>query len=85
VRPWGVDLKTDQEIAGLVMWVGMNTFFLLMLTIIFLRWATGEEARDKAELREETRVYRESRRALAESQNTSASAADLPSAHPITH
>ncbi len=48
VRPWGIDLKTDQEIAGLTMWVGMNTLFLGLISIIFLRWATREEAADKA-------------------------------------
>lgn len=63
VRPWGIDLKTDQEIAGLVMWVGMNSLFLVMLTVIFLKWANREEARDRDQLREETRLYRESRQA----------------------
>ena len=48
IRPWGIDLKTDQEIAGLTMWVGMNTLFLGLISIIFLRWATREEASDKA-------------------------------------
>lgn len=47
VRPWGIDLKTDQEIAGLAMWVGMNTLFLGLITVIFLRWASSEEQRDR--------------------------------------
>ncbi|HYH11579.1 MAG TPA: cytochrome c oxidase assembly protein [Thermomicrobiales bacterium] len=51
VRPWGIDLKTDQELAGLQMWVGMNTVFLIIVTIIFLRWATREEQRDNDALR----------------------------------
>ncbi len=55
VRPWGIDLKTDQEIAGLVMWVGMNTLFLTMISIIFLTWASREEAQDREALRETTR------------------------------
>ena len=46
VRPWGLGVKTDQEIAGLLMWVGGNMFFLLLITIIFLRWASREEAKD---------------------------------------
>lgn len=47
VRPWGLPLKTDQEIAGVLMWVGGNMFFLLLISIIFLRWATREEAKDR--------------------------------------
>jgi hypothetical protein len=29
------------------MWVGMNTYFLVLLTIIFLRWARREERKDR--------------------------------------
>jgi putative membrane protein len=66
VRPWGIDLKTDQEIAGLIMWVGMNTLFLAMLTVIFLRWAGREEREDRESLQAETRVKRQqAREALA--------------------
>ena len=49
------DLKTDQELAGLQMWVGMNTIFLIVSTIIFLRWATREERRDNEALRRKSR------------------------------
>jgi putative membrane protein len=59
VRPWGIDLKTDQEIAGLVMWVGMNSLFLIMITVIFLRWATREETRDRDALRASSRARRQ--------------------------
>ncbi len=48
VRPWGLSLKVDQEIAGLMMWVGANVVILVLITIIFLRWAAREEARDRA-------------------------------------
>ncbi|MDQ4100032.1 MAG: cytochrome c oxidase assembly protein [Chloroflexota bacterium] len=50
VRPWGLGLKVDQEIAGLTMWVGTNTLFLVLITIIFLRWAGQEESRDRQRL-----------------------------------
>lgn len=53
VRPWGIDLKTDQEMAGLIMWVGMNALFLIMITVIFMRWANGEERADHDRLRRE--------------------------------
>lgn len=43
-RMWGLGIATDQQIAGLMMWVGANTVYLLLLTIIFFRWAGKEEA-----------------------------------------
>ena len=64
VRPWGIDLKTDQEIAGLIMWVGMNSLFLIMLTVIFLRWANGEERKDRDALAAENQRRRQMRLAV---------------------
>lgn len=63
VRPWGIDLKTDQEIAGLVMWVGMNAIFLTMLTVIFLRWANGETRKDRDAMAAENQRRRQAREA----------------------
>jgi putative membrane protein len=54
-RPWGIDLKTDQEIAGLMMWVGMNTVILAVVSVIFLRWAAREEKEDHDALRRKAR------------------------------
>ena len=45
-RIWGIDLATDQQVAGLLMWVGTNAAYLLLITIIFFRWASDEEAKD---------------------------------------
>ncbi len=64
VRPWGIDLKTDQEIAGLIMWVGMNSLFLIMLTVIFLRWAGREEKKDRDSLAAEKQRRRQARLAI---------------------
>jgi len=46
VRPWGISVATDQQISGLLMWVGMNTVFLVLISIIFLRWAGDEERKE---------------------------------------
>lgn len=46
-RPWGLSVAEDQVIGGLMMWVGMNAIFLIMLSIIFLHWAGDEERHDK--------------------------------------
>jgi putative membrane protein len=62
VRPWGIDLAEDQTIAGLLMWVGMNTIFLIIITIVFLRWAVREEESDHAKLRAKTEARRNARR-----------------------
>lgn len=50
-KPW-IGVKADQELAGLMMWVGMNGVLLVMISVIFLRWATGQERadRDRAEM-----------------------------------
>lgn len=47
-RMWGIDLATDQQVAGLTMWVGVSVVYLLLLTVIFFRWAGREEAKDRA-------------------------------------
>ena len=63
----GPSVQTDQEIAGLIMWVGMNTLFLVMLSVIFLKWAGREERADYESLREESREKRRlAREAAAE-------------------
>ncbi|MDQ3412732.1 MAG: cytochrome c oxidase assembly protein [Chloroflexota bacterium] len=46
-RAWGIDLARDQQAAGLMMWLGVNTFYFLLITIVFLSWATREEAKDR--------------------------------------
>ncbi len=42
-RMWGIDLATDQQVAGLMMWVLGGVIYLLLVTVIFFRWATREE------------------------------------------
>lgn len=45
-RIWGIDLATDQQAAGLAMWVGGGVVYLLLITVVFFRWANREEAKD---------------------------------------
>lgn len=47
-RVFGIDLATDQQTAGLLMWVGEGTIFLLLITVTFLRWSSAQEAADRA-------------------------------------
>jgi cytochrome c oxidase assembly factor CtaG len=46
-RLWGISLAADQTVAGTMMAVGVPVFFLALLTVIFLRWAGREEAKDR--------------------------------------
>ena len=43
---WVMSLATDQEVAGLLMWVGASTVYLLLITVIFFRWAAQEDAKE---------------------------------------
>ena len=47
-RVFGLDLATDQQIAGLLMWVGEGVIYLLLITVTFLRWANEQERADRA-------------------------------------
>ena len=45
-RIFGVYLATDQQVAGLLMWVAVSVIYLLLLTVSFFRWAARDEDRD---------------------------------------
>jgi cytochrome c oxidase assembly factor CtaG len=45
-RIWGIDLATDQQIAGLLMWVVTSVIYLLIITVIFFQWAAAEDAKE---------------------------------------
>jgi putative membrane protein len=41
-HPWGIAPLTDQELGGLLMWVGGGVYFMGMFSAIFFRWANQE-------------------------------------------
>ena len=43
VRIGGISLSTDQQIAGLTMWVLPTMIYLACTTVIFFRWAAAED------------------------------------------
>jgi putative membrane protein len=45
---WPLPPRADQEVAGLLMWVGGTFGYLVAATVVFFRWA-GPEARDDGE------------------------------------
>ena len=46
--PWPLSPRTDQELAGTLMWMGGMVGYLIAGTIVFFRWATREGAEDAA-------------------------------------
>lgn len=47
-RVWGLSPLVDQQAGGLIMWVGTGTFYLAAMSVIFFRWASAEDARERA-------------------------------------
>ncbi|MCC6705360.1 MAG: cytochrome c oxidase assembly protein [Thermomicrobiales bacterium] len=47
-RLWNFSLRDDQELAGAMMWMIVPFAYLAVLTVIFLRYAAREEAKDLA-------------------------------------
>jgi putative membrane protein len=46
-RVWGLSIMADQQIGGLVMWVGMGTFYLVAMAVVFFRWAGSEDREER--------------------------------------
>ncbi|MGH6914114.1 MAG: cytochrome c oxidase assembly protein [Geminicoccales bacterium] len=46
-RVWGLSPLTDQQIGGLLMWVGVGNFFLAVALITFYRWASVQVEADQ--------------------------------------
>ena len=40
---WGIDALTDQQLAGLIMWVPAGTLYLVTIAVLLLRWLRAME------------------------------------------
>lgn len=49
-RVWGISPIADQQIGGLLMWVGVGTFFLIAALIVFFRWGIEQTSADRKRL-----------------------------------
>jgi putative membrane protein len=49
-RLWGLSLQTDQEIGGLLMWVGVGSFFLGVAGMAFFKWAADADAAERRKI-----------------------------------
>ena len=47
-RVWGMSAAFDQQIGGLIMWLGMIAVYIAAMIVVFFRWAAGED-RDQRE------------------------------------
>jgi cytochrome c oxidase assembly factor CtaG len=52
-RIWGLSPATDQQLGGLIMWVPVNIAYIVMVSIIFIRWMQKQEAK---QMQEETEL-----------------------------
>jgi len=41
---WGISHALDQQLGGLFMWVPVNLFYIVVMSILFLRWMLQQEA-----------------------------------------
>jgi putative membrane protein len=48
-RVWGLSPLADQKIGGLIMWIPGGMFYWLVMSVVFFRWAAGEQRLDDVE------------------------------------
>ena len=47
-RVWGISAATDQQLGGLIMWVPVSIFYIVIMSILFIRWMLQQEAQQQA-------------------------------------
>ena len=48
-RVWGLSPATDQQLGGLIMWVPGNIIYIIVASILFIRWMQQQEMKQRAE------------------------------------
>ena len=48
-RVWGLSPAADQQLGGLIMWVPANLAYIVVVSIIFIRWMQAQDAKQRAE------------------------------------
>jgi putative membrane protein len=51
-RIWGISAATDQQLGGLIMWVPVSIFYIVIMSVLFIRWMLQQEAKQQARERE---------------------------------
>ena len=52
-RLWGLSAATDQQLGGLIMWIPGNILYIVIVSILFIRWMQRQEAKQRAKEAEE--------------------------------
>lgn len=42
---WGISHSVDQQLGGLIMWVPVNLFYIIVMSALFIRWMQKQEAK----------------------------------------
>src|SRR5260370_27074075 len=51
-RVWGISAATHQQLGGLIMWVPVSISYIVVMSVLFIRWMQQQEAKQMAEERE---------------------------------
>ena len=46
---WGLSAATDQQLAGLLMWIPGSIFFIVVVSILFLQWMQAQDVKQRVE------------------------------------
>ena len=52
-RVWDISAATDQQLGGLIMWVPVSIFYIVIMSVLFIRWMLQQEAEQQAKETEE--------------------------------
>jgi cytochrome c oxidase assembly factor CtaG len=52
-RIWGISAATDQQLGGLIMWVPVSIFYIVIMSVLFIRWMLQQEAEQAARERKQ--------------------------------
>ncbi len=44
-RIWGISVATDQQLGGLIMWIPGGILYIIIMSILFIRWMQKQEAK----------------------------------------
>jgi putative membrane protein len=47
-RIWGLSAAVDQQLGGLIMWIPGNIFYIVIISILFIRWMQEQDAKQRA-------------------------------------
>jgi len=47
-RIWGISAATDQQLGGLIMWIPVSIFYIVIISVLFIHWMLQQEAEQQA-------------------------------------